>query len=213
MQKYILISLLLVGCATVTAKTDREKLQRAIKTLELKKVTKLLKEMRDLPREDKTSLVNKAQAALSNARENVSLLRSKWDLAKYLGGSAVAWVGINVAFQCGVLGYLFRSGSSEIDRIFPPDLIRMYAYDQDARNRLGMGIYIGAGVSSTIALVGGYYAVKGYYCDTAYGRVNMARKIAALVKKTCSEEVPEPDVQQPAASPDWSSTTPLPTES
>ncbi len=212
MQKYILIPLLLVGYVTVAEKTDTEKVQDAIEKLDLEKVTELLKEMRDLPREDKTSLVKKAQAALSNARENVSLANSKWDLAKYIGGSAAAGVGSYLAFSYGFGGWYFRSGSREIDYVFPPNFINKYAYDLDARDRLGMGMYIVAGVSGAIALVGGYYAWKGYYCDTAYGRVKIARKIATLVKEARIEEVQEPEVQQPAASP-ASSSTPLRTES
>ncbi len=219
MQKYLLIPLFLVGYATAVEKTDREKflydtdrkkLQHVIGKLDVKKVKKLLRRMGDLQRADRTSLVNKAQATLSKTRQNVSLLSSRWDLAKLIGGSTVAGVGSYVTLASLFFGWRLRSGSSAFDSTFNLS-------DQDDRDMLGRRLYVGAGVSGVIALVGGYYALKGYYCDTAYGRVKIARKIATLIKEARIEEVQEPEiraleVQKPEASQDGSS-TPLRTES
>ncbi len=135
MQKYLLIPLLFVGCVMVAEKTDAERVQDAIEKLELEKVAELLDEI-TLQRSDKRNLIKQARAQISNARENVSLLKSKWDLAKLIGGSATTVAGVVGAAAGGCLGWYFRSGSTYYDHRLPL-FLNTYENDLDARDRLG----------------------------------------------------------------------------
>src|SRR5437899_2914048 len=93
MQKYVILSLLILGSASVATATDSGKLSAAIEKQDIEKVRRLIKRIGELEPADKKNLQKDAHEMVSDARENVSLLKSKWDLAKFVGGSTLGACG------------------------------------------------------------------------------------------------------------------------
>lgn len=174
MQKIYSACLLFMACAA-SIQAETNKLGLAVEHQDLEKVKKRLAQVKELDDTDKKLLLKDALKIVGEAREKVSLSKSPWDLAKLVGGSVVALAGTSLAVLGAVGGYFMLRGSGRFDHYFT-------ILSQNDRTRCGMYVLGASAASALLACGGGYVAVKGYSCDTAYGRVTIAKKIADLIK-------------------------------
>ncbi|MBA3751424.1 hypothetical protein H0X06_01300 [Candidatus Dependentiae bacterium] len=110
MKLYIVSVLLLVSTTlysmenpieTGQLKTRQERLIEAINDGEVFTVKKYLAKMGDtITKEEKSALIEVAQEALNRSRENVSLKKSTWDLAKFVSCTAVAAAAGGFLYNC-----------------------------------------------------------------------------------------------------------------
>ncbi len=181
MQKQILLSGMLLVSASLVAQNEIEKgkLSAAIENQDFEKVQKTLKEVGELEPADKKSFLKGANDIVAEKREGVSLSKSKWDLAKFIGGSFAAVAGLPMAAAGVWLGRYFQSGRTDMDSAFRHSAPQWL----NDRDRAARECYTAGVIYGILGVAGVYFAVKGYYCDTAFGKVTQARKIANLIKK------------------------------
>ena len=160
MQKYILLSLLCMGCATLTAQTDAARFldtrfTKAISTLDLPTIKNLLSRAKELEPAHQKVLLDDAEYRVDLARDKVSLKNSEEDLGRLVYGS----IG---AGTLGIFGLAVLIGGSikNAPRVFTVPV---------ALGCFGIAGYCG------------YDAWKGYRCSYAQYRLNTALRIAKLI--------------------------------
>ena len=174
MHQSLVLSCIGVGYITLTAHMDGEmldaRLRSAIKKLDYAQVENLLVRAGALEPAYKKILHDDVQYRITAAQKNISLSKSeedhstliKWGLGACASGG-LAWV---VAFQ--------MSGGKPGESI-------PYEWQWDAQHVLTAALCAGVVFS-------GYFALQGFRCSHAQGRLVAARTIAQLIETASVKE-------------------------
>ncbi len=169
MYKPIVLSFIGIGYITLTAHMDPEmldaRLRSAIAKLDFAQVDNLLVRAGVLEPTYKTILHDDAQYQITAAQKKISLLASKKDrstLIKWALGSCasggLAWAVANFSLSGG-----------------KPGETQSYEWQWDAKHAASAALYAGAVFS-------GYFALRGFRCSYAEGRLASACTIAQLIE-------------------------------
>lgn len=135
-------------------------LVKAIELSDLGQVEKCLKQLVCFPEEKKEDLVTKAQKALAERKQMVSLLKSPKDMARFIAGLVLTGIG-------GLGIYDLVNG--------------LLAYNQGLP--FGSGAAALASCMAVVGLGGGAYLVpEGWNCTIAKGKCDSAQKIKELIE-------------------------------
>ncbi len=161
--------LVIFGSVSLHADKAQNALMRdAIETSDVLAVRGLLKKVEPLKTADKTSWIKFADDVIGEKRELTSLLKSPRDLIRFLFGATVT-------VSCtGLAGFFFRRYlrcplNSGVD-------------PEERRTNL---VY--SGLSAGVVILGVIAMVKGWYCDTAYANVKLARLAKEAIEKALVE--------------------------
>lgn len=136
--------------------SKQEKMDKAISSSDLAMVKKMIKRYGELEAQVKQDYMEDAEDKVEELKGKVSLWRSPWDLAKLTGGLIFASCMLVAASSRREGGRTFR--------------------DHDNKTLTSVIGFSGA-------LLGLYFASKGYFCSTAEERVGLARKVYDELKK------------------------------
>ncbi len=174
MKKWPLLSLVSLSLVAVGIQAEPERnrkitLAAAIENVDVKLVEKLLKREGIADHNSRKLLVEKAQNAVDECEENVSLLRSRSDCARFVGW--LIWTGCGTAVCIKGLDSLLNS--SRVKGI---------------EKQFGF-LMAGVAVCSAFGL---YSLAKAWKCPTALGRLENACIIEDLVKSAPLSHTSDP---------------------
>lgn len=156
MKKHIFLLILLTYvqlAGAASSKTD--KVVDAIEVLDLALVKRALKRIESFDARMKKELLGEAEDKVDTCKQNLSIFKSRTDSVKLVCGSLVGVAGL-----IGTLGGLYGAVMENATSGYPIALI-----------------------SGGVAGYSFYKAFCGLYCETAYARLAVARKILDEIKK------------------------------
>lgn len=173
MNKYFLL-ILLAGSLSLVGQEGQnladqnlsDRLSDAIEASNWRLARRLVRRMGPLDPHVKQHFVESAKGLVSDRKEDCTLSRSPWDAAKLFAGAGVAAASIYLGYRT------FKNYQDEPS---------VSSTERNKYSAKGGGCVLGF-------LSGCYLMLKGYYCDIAYARVNLAHKVADVVKKAVEKE-------------------------
>ncbi len=154
-KHYILAAVILLCELPALQAADKDRVHDAIEAVDAASVKKFLRRMGPLSLKEKKGFLESAEDVVEERERHVSLLRSPWDLTKFLGGSLLG-------------GYLAYKG---------------WGIYSDVEDELDTEEKATIGFCAIVGALSFYTAFKGFMCSCAKHRLALANKVVDEIEK------------------------------
>ncbi len=163
-KKFLAVSLLCMAILPgyLYAQGTKAELRSAIDSSNVRTVKKLLRRMgSELTQKDKKEFLETASKIADECEQSVSLLKSGWDLATFLGGVSLSGFGA-----------------------YSINWLEKFLIEKQDNQRLKVEL----SMATSLILPGLYLTIKGWQCSSAAERLDAASKVEELMDRSVASE-------------------------